>query len=70
MKDPELAERAAELRDSIARSQGDLDFALTELKRVSIGAASIGHWMAADPWNWLLIAGVAGAFMGLHRRNE
>jgi hypothetical protein len=58
--------RAEELRQSIARSQADLDVAMAQLKRTSSGLG-LGHFVAADPWHWLLFAGVAGALIGLHQ---
>jgi hypothetical protein len=61
-----IDKRAAELRQSIARSQADLDVAMAQLKRTSTGFG-LGHFMAADPWHWLLFAGVAGALIGLHQ---
>jgi hypothetical protein len=69
MKELDFEERTEKLRCSIARSQGDLDLAVTQLKHVSREAVSMGRWMASAPWNWLLIAGVAGVFMGLRRRS-
>jgi hypothetical protein len=59
--------RAQELRQSIARSQADLDVAMAQLKRTSRGGLGLGHFMAADPWHWLLFAGVAGALIGFHQ---
>ncbi len=60
-----ISERALTLKQSIAESQDDLDLAMAQLKRTSKSGLGLGHFMAADPWHWLLFAGVAGILIGL-----
>ncbi len=58
-------QRAERLRQSISDGKRDLDIAMEQLKSVSREGIGIGHFMATDPWPWLVVAGFAGVLLAL-----
>ena len=61
--------REPRLRQSIAKSQSDLDLAMGQLERIARSELGLGSFLSADPWPWLALAAVAGVFIALYERN-
>lgn len=60
-------DEAEVLRVAIARREDQLDHALKDLVAAAEARASLGHYVARYPWQFLLGALVLGAWLG-HRR--
>jgi hypothetical protein len=56
-----------ELRAAIARREAQLDGALHDLVAAAEARASLGHYFGRYPWQFLIGALVAGAWLGRRR---
>jgi hypothetical protein len=56
-----------ELRAAIARREAQLDGALHDLVAAAEARASLGHYVGRYPWQFLIGALVAGAWLGRRR---
>jgi hypothetical protein len=56
-----------ELRASIGRREKQLDHALEDLAAAAEARASLGHYVAKYPWQFLLGALIVGAWLGRRR---
>jgi len=58
---------AEALRVAIGRREAQLDHALEDLVAAAEARASLGHYVARYPWQFLLGAVVVGAWLGRRR---
>jgi len=58
---------AEALRAAIGRREAQLDHALEDLVAAAEARASLGHYVARYPWQFLLGAVVVGAWLGRRR---
>jgi hypothetical protein len=56
-----------ELRAAISRREAQLDAALKDLVAAAESRASLGHYVGRYPWQFLIGALVAGAWLGRRR---
>ena len=56
-----------ELRVAIGRREEQLDHALEDLVAAAEARASLGHYLARYPWQFLLGGVVVGAWLGRRR---
>ena len=59
--------QADELRAAIAKHEAQLDVALHDLVSAAEARASLGHYVGRYPWQFLVGALLAGAWLGRRR---
>jgi hypothetical protein len=59
--------QADELRAAIVKREAQLDAALHDLVSAAEARASLGHYVGRYPWQFLIGALVAGAWLGRRR---
>lgn len=62
-------DRAAALRDALDEDRLRLDAAVAALKIAAVKPL-LGRRVARSPWAWLLVAGAAGAWLGLRKTRD
>lgn len=67
MKTSRTNEAADALRLAIERREEQLDHALKDLVAAAEARASLGHYVARYPWQFLLGGVVVGAWLGWRR---